>query len=155
MMLSSAKSSETLHLHNNPGLEKAPRCLGKLRHLRTLRLRQVWFRRVRFWPEELQFDTRVGFERQLHLCALDFISVSLGISGAGPVGKRAETNTTRRLDGCRATLESLKLSDNELGASVIQEPSELVNGVQRKLRRLPAKKTSGAARSTGCSVSHR
>ena len=44
------------------------------------------------------------------------------------------------LDGCRATLESLKLSDNELGASVIQEPSELVNGVQRKLRRLPAKK---------------
>ena len=32
------KELETLHLHNNPGLEKAPRCLGKLRHLRTLRL---------------------------------------------------------------------------------------------------------------------
>ena len=55
----------------------------------------MWFSRFRSWPEELQRPARVGSERELHLSALDGIGVALGLSGAGPVGQRAETNTTR------------------------------------------------------------
>jgi Leucine-rich repeat (LRR) protein len=134
------KELETLHLHNNPGLEKAPRCLGKLRHLRTLRLDRCGL-----------VDLGAGLKSCNALRVLDLsgncisaLSTALA-SLSGLVELDLSGNELKRipqgaLDGCRATLESLKLSDNELGASVIQEPSELVNGVQRKLRRLPAKK---------------
>ena len=134
------KELETLHLHNNPGLEKAPRSLGKLRHLRTLRLDRCGL-----------VDLGAGLKNCNSIRMLDLsgncisaLSTSLA-SLAGLVeldlsGNELKRIPTGALDGCRATLESLKLSDNELGASPVQEPSELVNGVQRKLRRLPAKK---------------
>ena len=80
------KELETLHLHNNPGLEKAPRCLGKLRHLRTLRLDRCGLGRSGFGIEELQRPTHVGFEWQLHLSALASLAslsglVELDLSG--------------------------------------------------------------------------
>mmetsp|Transcript_19310 Transcript_19310/g.50277 ORF Transcript_19310/g.50277 Transcript_19310/m.50277 type:complete len:696 (+) Transcript_19310:161-2248(+) len=134
------KELETLHLHNNPGLEKAPRSLGKLRHLRTLRLDRCGL-------VELGSGLRnCNALRMLDLsgnCISALASSLASLSGLVELdlsGNELKRIPTGALDGCRATLESLKLSDNELGASPVQEPSELVNGVQRKLRRLPAKK---------------
>ena len=142
------KELETLHLHNNPKLEKAPRSVGRLRHLRTLRLDRCGI-----------VDVGSGLKNCASLRILDLSGnciSGLGSSLAslsGLVELDLSGNELKRipsgaLDGCRASLQELRLADNELGFVQV-EPTPLINGVQRKLRRLPAKKQAKAKRTNG------
>ncbi|KAK7253838.1 oxidoreductase [Aureococcus anophagefferens] len=161
------KELEALYLQDNL-LEEAPRTLGGLRSLKTLRLDRC----------RLSGSVGPGLAGCAALTSLDLSGNALAsFAGLASLGSLTELDMSRNgltavplgaLEGCRATLAELRLGDNEIGSVALDAaapadnpeaddestdapgeglnpvPARMLSGIQRKMKN--RRKAPGARR---------